>query len=141
MISANCPSGTSKGWSTWCAAGKKSIIHYHGNIKKVLKGIKEINPDAVHTIEAPPTGDCTLTEAREALGKEIILIGHIQYEDIRSMTREQMRRHVKDVLREGMSGRFILSPTAGPYEEAISENMQENYIEILRTGYAYGRKG
>jgi hypothetical protein len=40
--------------------GKWSIVHYHGNLYKVLGGMKEINPDGLHTIEAPPIGDCTI---------------------------------------------------------------------------------
>ncbi|NOY07487.1 MAG: hypothetical protein GXP33_01410 [Spirochaetes bacterium] len=118
--------------------GMYSIIHYHGNLSKVLDGMKYINPDGLHTIEAPPVGDCTITRAREALG-DTILIGNIQYDDFRSKSEEELEGLVKSVLMEGMSERFILSPTAGPYEENISSTMQKNYIRFIEAGYKYGK--
>ena len=120
------------------AYGKKSIVHYHGNLYQVLDGIKEINPDGLHTIEAPPIGDCTITQAREKLGN-MILIGNIQYDDFRSMTPDQMEQAVKSVIEEGKNGRFILSPTAGPYEENISPQFVDNYIAFVKAGYKYGK--
>ncbi|MCX7795267.1 MAG: uroporphyrinogen decarboxylase family protein [bacterium] len=118
--------------------GMWSIVHYHGNLKKVLEGIKYINPDGLHTVEAPPVGDCTLLEARKALG-DMILIGNIQYDDLASLDESEVRELTKEILKEGMTGRFILSPTAGPYQESISEKMQKNYIAFIETGIDYGR--
>ena len=46
---------------------------------------------------------------------------------------------VKAAIDEGKSGRFILSPTAGPYEETIGERMQENYLRFMQTGVRYGK--
>ena len=117
--------------------GKYSIIHYHGNLYKILSGMKEINPDGLHTIEAPPIGYCTLTQAREALGN-MILIGNIQYDDLRSQSPEGMDALVKDAIEEAKGGRFILSPTAGPYEEVIPEAQVKNYIAFIEAGIKYG---
>ncbi len=118
--------------------GMWSIVHYHGNLKKILEGIKYINPDGLHTIEAPPVGDCTILEARKVLG-DMILIGNIQYDDLSSLEESEIRELVKETLREGMTGRFILSPTAGPYEGYISPKMQKNYITFIETGLEFGR--
>lgn len=118
--------------------GMWSIVHYHGNLKKILEGIKYINPDGLHTIEAPPVGDCTIREAREVLGN-MILIGNIQYDDLSSLEESEIRELVKETLREGMTGRFILSPTAGPYETFISPKMQKNYIAFIEAGIEFGR--
>jgi len=115
-----------------------SIVHYHGNLKMILNGIKYINPDGLHTIEAPPVGDCTLLEAREVLG-DMILIGNIQYDDLASLDETEVRDLTKRILEEGMTGRFILSPTAGPYQECISEKMQRNYIAFIETGIEFGK--
>lgn len=120
--------------------GMYSIIHYHGFLKDILGGMKEINPDALHTIEAPPVGNCTIAQAREALG-DMILIGNIQYDDLRSKTPVQIEEMVKEVLAEGKSGRFILSPTAGPYEKELSPQMQENYLRFMKSGAEHGRLG
>ncbi|HHT72997.1 MAG TPA: hypothetical protein GX008_04700 [Firmicutes bacterium] len=115
------------------------ILHYHGNIKQVLPRIREIGPDGVHTIEAPPVGDCTISEAREILGSEIALIGNVQYDDLRRLTPDEITKMVYSCLEEGAGGRFILSPTAGPYEEVISEGMIRNYIAFIEAGVEGGK--
>jgi uroporphyrinogen-III decarboxylase len=117
--------------------GKYSIVHYHGNLCMVLSGMKAINPDGLHTIEAPPVGDCTLKQAREALGN-MILIGNIQYDDLRGQKPEGIDAMVKDAIHEAGGGRFILSPTAGPYEEVITERQVKNYIAFIEAGIKYG---
>jgi hypothetical protein len=119
--------------------GKISIIHYHGNLYRVLDGIKEINPDGLHTIEAPPIGDCTLTQARERLD-EVVLIGNIQYDDFRRLSFDEMEVLVKKTLDEAGTGRFILSPTAGPYEPMIPDRMVNNYSAFIQAGLKYGTK-
>lgn len=119
--------------------GKKSIVHYHGNLYKVLGGMKEINPDGLHTIEAPPVGDCTLTQAREALGKDMILIGNIQYDDLAHCEKHEIEELVRAAIEEGKSGKFILSPSAGPYETFINEKMVDNYLTFINAGIKYGK--
>ena len=119
--------------------GKYSIVHYHGNLFHVLEGMKEINPDALHTIEAPPIGDCTLTQARAALGN-MILIGNIQYDDIQRKETDTLNEMVKDAIDEAAGGRFILSPTAGPYEEVIPDKQVKNYITFIEAGIKFGKR-
>jgi len=119
--------------------GKWSIVHYHGNLARVLDGMKAIGADGLHTIEAPPIGDCTITKAREALGKEMILIGNIQYDDLVRREPEEIEAMVQSAVEEGKSGRFILSPTAGPYEQEISEQQVGNYLAFIEAGIKYGR--
>lgn len=119
--------------------GKHSILHYHGNLYRVLDGMREINPDGLHTIEAPPIGDCTLTQARERLGN-MILIGNVQYDDIQRCSREEIDAMVKAAVEEARGGRFILSPTAGPYEDHIPQRMVDNYIAFIEAGHRYGAR-
>ena len=118
--------------------GKYSIIHYHGNLYRVLSGMKEINPDGLHTIEAPPVGDCTLTQARSELGN-MVLIGNMQYDCLRSEEPEGIELLVKDAIEEAKNGRFILSPTAGPYEEIITDHQARNYIAYIEAGFKHGK--
>jgi uroporphyrinogen-III decarboxylase len=119
--------------------GKYSILHYHGNLYRVLSGMKEINPDGLHTIEAPPVGDCTITQARAALGN-MILIGNIQYDDLRGQSPDGIDDMVKSAMEEAKGGRFILSPTAGPYEETLTDHQVKNYIAFIEAGIRYGKK-
>lgn len=113
------------------------IQHYHGHIKLILEDFLTMGPDALHTIEAPPTGNCTLTEAYAVLGDRITLIGNVQYDLFRSMSPDQMRQEVRNVLDEVNGRRFILSPSAGPYEETIAPRVTENYLAFLEAGWNY----
>lgn len=118
--------------------GKKVIQHFHGQIKEILPDFLTMAPDALHTIEAPPIGNCTLSEAFDIVGDRIGLIGNIQYDDFRSMTPAEMDKAVSACLDECRGRRFMLSPTAGPYENSIGERMQANYLQFLRSGSQHG---
>jgi uroporphyrinogen-III decarboxylase len=96
-----------------------------------------MGPDGLHTIEAPPVGNCTFTEAFEIVGDKIALIGNIQYDDFRALTPDEMRRAVIAVLDECRGKRLILSPSAGPYEESITPEMAENYLVFMKTAWEY----
>ena len=119
--------------------GKWSIVHYHGNPYKILEGMKAVAPDGLHTVEAPPIGDCTMAQAREVLGKETILIGNMQYDDLARREPAEIEAMVKEIMEEGKSGRFILSPTAGPYEQEISGKHVRNYLAFIKAGVKYGK--
>lgn len=118
--------------------GKYSIVHYHGQLRDILDGMAYIAPDALHTIEAPPIGNCTLTEARAKLG-DMILIGNIQYDDIVRLPRDELYELTKAAVLEAKDGRFILSPTAGPYEPVISDAAIDNYIAFIEAGLDWGK--
>ncbi len=116
------------------AHGCYVIQHYHGQIKLILEDFLYMGADAVHTVEAPPTGNCTLSEACAVWKDRITIIGNIQYDLFRSLTPDQMRQEVRNVVAEIQANprsRLILSPTAGPYEEEISPRMIENYLAFL----------
>ena len=89
--------------------GKKVIQHYHGQIKEVLPDFADMGPDGLHTIEAPPVGNCTFTEAYDIVKDNITLIGNTQYDDFRSFTKEQMVREVTTILDECKGKRLIVS--------------------------------
>lgn len=113
--------------------GKKVIQHYHGQIGEILPDFLTMNPDALHTIEAPPVGNCTLTQAFDVVGDRIGLIGNIQYDEFRRLTPEEMDKAVRACLDECRGKRFMLSPTAGPYENNPPQRVIENYLQMLRT--------
>jgi hypothetical protein len=117
------------------AAGCRSIQHYHGQIRLLLDDFATMAPDALHTIEAPPTGNCTLSQAWEALGDRMVLVGNVQYDRFRAATPAEMRAEVEAVLREAAGRRLILSPSAGPYQAAIDARMRDNYLAFIDAGW------
>lgn len=120
--------------------GKKAIQHYHGQIKEILPDFLEMGADALHTIEAPPVGNCTMAEAFEITENKMTLIGNIQYDCFRSYSPDQMKEAVISLLKECDGKNFILSPSAGPYEQKITKKMSDNYIAFMETGFYSGRK-
>ena len=61
--------------------GKLVIQHYHGQIREILPDFAIMKPDGLHTIEAPPVGNCTLSQAFDGTQSRITLIGNIQYDE------------------------------------------------------------
>lgn len=121
--------------------GKKVIQHYHGQIREVLPAFGDMAPDGLHTIEAPPVGNCTLSQAFEITQEKITLIGNIQYDVFRSASPAQMKQHVRDVLDEVGERRFILSPSAGPFDESPPEALFDNYRAFIDAASEYSTRG
>jgi uroporphyrinogen-III decarboxylase len=120
------------------AHGGKVIQHFHGAmVKTLLPYFLEMGADALHTIEAPPVGNCTMAEAFEVVGDKMTLIGNIQYDDFRIFSKDEMRHAVTKLLHETNGKRFILSPSAGPYDADVSDAFLENYIVMLETAWNY----
>ena len=119
-------------------AGAFAIQHYHGQIREILDGFADMAPDALHTIEAPPVGNCTHTQAYEALGNNMTLIGNIQYDEFRSRTPDEMRAAVRDVLNECRGKRLILSPSAGPFDALPPQRLIENYVAFMDEAWRWG---
>jgi hypothetical protein len=109
------------------------IQHFHGQIRELLPDFVRMAPDALHTIEAPPTGNCTLTEAFAVVGDRIGLIGNIQYDDFHRLTPDEMTAAVRAVRAETQGKRFMLSPTAGPYESNPPPRVIDNYLAFMRS--------
>lgn len=120
--------------------GKHVIQHYHGQIRDVLPDFLTMGADALHTIEAPPVGNCTLTQAFDVVGDRLGLIGNIQYDCFRACTPAEMRAAVGTVMEEARGRRFMLSPTAGPYEHTITAAIQANYMEFMKAGVEFGAR-
>lgn len=113
------------------AYGKRVIQHYHGQIREILPDFLHMAPDGLHTIEAPPIGNCTLSQAYDATQETITLIGNIQYDDFRSATPDEMKTLVHQTLHEAAGRPFILSPTAGPFDESPPQQLFDNYIAFI----------
>ena len=118
--------------------GKRVIQHYHGQIAEILPDFLTMAPDGLHTIEAPPIGDCTHTQAFDVVGDAMALIGNIQYDEFRALEPDQMKRLVHETLDEAAGRRLILSPTAGPYEEHPDPRVFANYRAFLDAAWEYG---
>jgi hypothetical protein len=120
--------------------GRKVIQHYHGQIREILPDFLTMGADALHTIEAPPIGNCTLGDAFAVTRDRITLIGNIQYDDFRAFAPGQMRTAMQQLLAESAGHPFILSPTAGPYDPDPPDRLIANYHEFLDAAWEFGAR-
>ncbi|MEX0775461.1 MAG: uroporphyrinogen decarboxylase family protein [Phycisphaeraceae bacterium] len=120
-------------------AGKRVIQHYHGQIGDILPDFLTMGANALHTIEEPPVGNCTLERAFDIVGDQLGLIGCIQYDCFREYTPDRMRQAVRDQLTRLRGQRFMLSPSAGPYEAQPDPRVFANYHAFLDAGWEFGQ--
>jgi hypothetical protein len=57
--------------------------------------------------------------------------------ELNALTPDEMRQAVIAVLDECRGKRLILSPSAGPYEESISERIAQNCLMFMQTAWEY----
>jgi hypothetical protein len=121
--------------------GSASIMHCHGRIGQLLPMIRDIDPDGLHPIEAPPMGDTTIAEARKALG-DICLVGNIQIGDLYQSTADEIDRQVRTAVLEGAGdGAFILGVSASLYSDMLDDKTLGNYRQYIESGAKYGSCG
>lgn len=121
--------------------GACAIQHFHGQIRHLLPDFAAMGADAVHTIEAPPTGNCTLDQAYAVLGGRTTLIGNVQYDRFRAATPAEMRAEVHAVLDEAAGRRLILSPTAGPFDPDPDPRVIANYHAFIDAALEHAPSG
>ncbi len=121
--------------------GKLTYYHSHGKVRPFIPGFIEMGADGLHPLEpVGNTGDCDLAEVKKAFGKEICLVGNLQYDDLCRMTStgvEDLVRKVMSDAKEG--GGVILSPSCTPYHNPMPRKVEENLIAFIEAGIKYGQ--
>lgn len=119
--------------------GRYVIVHSHGRVSRFLERFAEIGMDGLNVLEPPPHGDTILSDAKQRIGKQVCLIGNIQYDDIARGTEGSIERLVAEAMAQGApGGGFILSPCAYPYEVPLPSLASKNLIHYLKKGRKYG---
>jgi uroporphyrinogen-III decarboxylase len=120
--------------------GQYARIHCHGRVRNIMPHIIEMEADAIDPLEAPPSGDITLSEVKEKYGKDICLMGNIQLRDLEYCHPEEMRAIVIDCMRAAKEGgNYVLLPTAAPINTQLSPVTEENYMIMIDTALEYGQ--
>ena len=120
--------------------GRLVYYHCHGKVRAFLSSFIAMGADGIHPLEpVGTTGDCDLAEVKRLFGKDICLIGNIQYDDLARMPRGHVRRIVRDsVAAAKRGGGFILSPSCTPYHNPMPRRVEENIMTFIETGLRYG---
>ena len=120
--------------------GMPVYYHCHGKVRQFLPRFIAMGADGIHPLEPPgTTGDCDLAEVKREFGRDLCLIGNIQYDDlVRSTPREVERlvRAASEAARDG--GGFILSPSCTPYHNPMPAAVERNIMAFIDAGLRYG---
>ena len=114
-------------------AGGRMHIHSHGSIRKVIKGFVDLGADVLHPFEAPPLGDISAREAKEAVRGRICLEGNIQIGDMYDLGPDAIRAQTEALIRDTFDdGRgLIVCPTASPFIRGRGEDCLPQYQAMV----------
>ena len=117
-----------------------AITHHHGAARRILDDLTEMQPNGIHPLEAPPVGDTPLGLAKATLGQQTSLIGTIQYDTLIQGSADQVQLEVRAALQAWKpGGRFILAPSAGPYQDTLSPQAVSNLLAMIQLGLDFGK--
>ena len=113
--------------------------HCHGPLRRILPDLLSLEIDMLDPCEGPPNGDISLKEVARILGKDVILIGNIQLDDIERASVQRIDRLVKEAIDEvGDKAPLIIAPTAHPMEIPLSATAARNIVQLLQSAWEYG---
>jgi len=117
---------------------KYVAVHCHGRIKNVLGKMVDMGVDLLDPVEAPPSGDIEIGEAKRKVKGKITLVGNIQFSDLEFSTPETIDKKVRAAIHSGGEKYFILGTTDGPIT-SVSDKLKKNYIQLIESSIKYGR--
>ena len=114
-------------------AGGRMHIHCHGPIRKVIHHFAAMGVDVLHPFEAPPMGDITPAQIKEAARGRMTVEGNIQIADMYEKTPDDIRGQVEALIRECFDDRrgLILCATASPYIYGEGETCFPQYKAMI----------
>lgn len=97
----------------WCqilgAQQKRYVQHACGHVRELLGLIKGCGVYAVESLSPQPTGNISLLEARQILGRETGIIGGIEPTEFLNLSEKALVPYVEQVLADGVGGPYILA--------------------------------
>ena len=113
--------------------GKKVMFHSHGNVMSLFEDFVEAGFDSIDPLDAYDGMDFQFI--KEKFGKKVTLKGGISC-TIGQMKKEDLLKHIQDIVTIGGEERFILSGAGGVPPEMSLENFNayRDYIHRARRG-------
>ncbi|MBN1917660.1 MAG: hypothetical protein JW889_07110 [Verrucomicrobia bacterium] len=115
-------------------------LHCHGRVHHLLPIFIEMGADATDPVEAPPTGDVELAEAKRIAGDKLALFGNLQLRDLEYCEPDDIERLViacMDAAKAG--GAYCIMPTASPINDPLNDRTRDNYLRFIDAALKYGR--
>jgi len=117
------------------AAGGRLNVHCHGGVKSVIDCFAELGADVFHCFEAPPMGDITPAEAKQALRGKVALEGNIQIGDMYEKSPDEIRAQTEALIRDCFDDRrgLAVTPTASPFMPGRGRDCYPQYAAMVET--------
>jgi uroporphyrinogen-III decarboxylase len=115
-------------------------LHCHGRVRTLLPIFIEMGCDATDPVEAPPSGDVELDEAKRLAGRKLALFGNVQLRDLEFLEPDEIERLVvrcMDAAKAG--GGYVIMPTASPINAPLSDRTRDNYLRFIDAALEHGR--
>ena len=118
------------------AGGGYLVSHHHGRCRDILDDIAGYGTDVIEPLEAPPTGDVDLAEAKQRVGDTCCLKGNVGTVDVLLQgTVADVEQAVKDCMAAAKDGYgFIL----GTGDQVARDTPIDNFRAFVRCGRKYG---
>jgi len=114
-------------------------VHCHGRVRELLPIFVEMGADGTDPIEAPPSGDVTLAEAKKMVGEELALFGNLQLRDLEYVEPDEMERIVVECMAAAKAGGgYVILPTAAPINAPLKDRTRDNYLRFIDAALKYG---
>jgi hypothetical protein len=116
-------------------AGGRLNVHCHGRLKAVMDGFPAIGADVLHCFEAPPMGDVTPAEVKQAWHGRISLEGNIQIADFYEKTPDDISAQTEALIHACFKDRrgLAVTPTASPFMTGLGNKCYPQYLAMLDT--------
>jgi hypothetical protein len=72
--------------------------HCHGPIANILDDMLALGVDMTDPCEAPPSGNITLRQLADRVGRDLVLMGNIQLDDIERAEPDKIDRLVAEAV-------------------------------------------
>lgn len=115
-----------------------AAFHCHGPVRDILSDVWSMGYSFVEPFEPPPRGNLTIAEALELAAGRGVVFGGVDDVLLSTGSAEEVRDAVERCLVESKeSGQpFILSQSATPFFDPLSENARINLLLFLEIGAA-----
>jgi len=115
-------------------------LHCHGRVKDLLPIFVEMGCDGTDPVEAPPSGDVELADAKRIAGRDLVLFGNIQLRDLDYCEPDDIERIVVECMTAAKpGGAYCIMPTASPINEPLSDRTRDNYFRLIDAALEHGR--
>lgn len=114
-------------------------LHCHGRVRRQLPIFIEMGADATDPVEAPPTGDVELAEAKRIAGDKLALFGNLQLRDLEFCTPDEIERLVITCMNAAKAGGgYCIMPTASPINDPLNDRTRDNYLRFIDAALRHG---